>query len=158
MVVSSQRFATEADVSLLGARACSRRQLFGLLPRKDRVEHRVLGFFDRAVRVVDRERRVVFGDLGVPLSLCTVVLSPLALDVRVDDGDVLVPVALDVAPPVGDIALAGVGLLAQGLGLGLGRCARRLDVLLEIGLGLGLRSCRVVLRLLGPRCQLAQLI
>jgi hypothetical protein len=76
----------------------------------------------------------------------------------VDGGDVLVSVALDIAPRIGDIALTGVGLLAQPLGLGLGRCARRLDVLLEVGLGLGPRNRRVVLRFLRPSRELAQLV
>src|SRR5262245_24513981 len=59
----------------------SRRQLLGILPRKDRVEHRILGLDDRRIGEVDGKRRVVFGVFGVPLGLSQVPLGLLVLDV-----------------------------------------------------------------------------
>jgi hypothetical protein len=88
-----------------------------VLPRKGRVEHRVLGFLDRCIRVLNRKRGVVFGVLGVPLRPLRVVLRPLGIDVLANLCDVFVPRALPVIPPDGELSLACVRGLAQLLSL-----------------------------------------
>ena len=83
-----------------------------------------------------------------------VVLRPLAVDVVFDLRDVLIPVALHVAPPGGHLFLAGVGRLAQLLGLVLSRCLRCLHIAVEIGLRLTTRCRRVILSFLGRAASL----
>jgi hypothetical protein len=73
------------------------------------VEDCVLGLLDRPVRVVDRERSIVFRVVGVHLRAFQIGLCPPGLDVSADALDVLVPRTLDVVPPDGQLALLRPG-------------------------------------------------
>jgi hypothetical protein len=57
----------------------------------------------RRIRVVDRERRVAFGGLGIRLGLVEIDLLFPAIDLLSDVGDGLVPSFLQVVPPFGDL-------------------------------------------------------
>jgi hypothetical protein len=78
-------------------------------------------------------------------------LRLLALDVVLELGEVVVPALLQVVPPVGDLSAAGVGRVAELLGLLLSNRPRVLDVLLYVGLCLVLRGRSALFRFLGAR-------
>jgi hypothetical protein len=86
--------------------------------------------------VIDGVRGVVVCPTGGALrGLDIVGRSPL-VDALAGGSQVLVPRSSDIAPPSGDILVGAVDALGEFVGVGLGRLAGFLDVLLEVGLRL----------------------
>ena len=111
------------------------------------VEHGVLGFDERGVRVVDRERGVVVGTFGRVLRVLEIVCGAAVVHVLAHVLHVFVPRPSHVVPRLGDLAswsspcvrAAASAWVCAGF-------ARVLHVLFESGLRL-----RLARRPLGPR-------
>jgi hypothetical protein len=86
------------------------------------------------------------------------VLGLALVDVVADGVGVVVPRLLEVRPPVGDLALAGLGRVAQLVRLRLCRGAGGRDVGLEVGAGLLLRRFCTGFGLLGAVGEPGELI